>query len=367
MAEPLPPVLPPSAPHHKHAFRHDIWETIEYGKGFWGKLINSLIFLFILLSLIILPLELIPDLHKYHLIAEIFEIIVTSFFTIEYLLLVYAAPSRLGYIFSWWGIIDLLSIAPYFVYRANTQIFRFARIGRVVRILKIAHMKATGETEIAIKEKSTKVLRLVEGEEIQKVVLQHPVFFLIGLILPLALTIGGLIIILIGNFHQVALTGGVVLFLLALLFLYKGWLDYHYDVMYLTNLRIIFQNKHIFGSSFHHIEYPFITNIRPTHTGIWSFLLGYGSIAIDTASDLAEIVHKNARDHEKVAQEIHEYCQEYKVAQSQVASTLAGMQKAVDGAFPQPAIPRPPSGFPPPQSSPPQNTPPPQYPDPGVQ
>ena len=70
------------------------------------------------------------------------EWIFTGLFSIEYLLRIYSSPKRLSYIFSFYGIVDLLSIVPtylaLFVPGASYWlILRLLRVLRVFRVLKL--------------------------------------------------------------------------------------------------------------------------------------------------------------------------------------------------------------------------------------
>jgi voltage-gated potassium channel len=124
-------------------------------KGAHGSRVN-LIFDFSIMALIILNvvaiiLESIPEIHRQmedFLIAfEIFSVLV---FTLEYLLRIYIsqythpAPTRiksaLKFIFSAYGLIDLLAILPFylpFVIRIDLRFLRVLRLLRFMRILKI--------------------------------------------------------------------------------------------------------------------------------------------------------------------------------------------------------------------------------------
>ena len=72
--------------------REQLWDTLHHGKGHTGHAFNFGLLLLILLSLSILPLELTQAFARFHGALTVVEIIVTSVFTIEYLLRLYAAP-----------------------------------------------------------------------------------------------------------------------------------------------------------------------------------------------------------------------------------------------------------------------------------
>ncbi len=105
----------------------------------------------IVLNVVAIILESVPEIHRqfnsFLLGFEIFSVVV---FTIEYLLRIYIsdithpAPTRLKsarkFIFSAFGIIDLLAILPFylpFIVRIDLRFLRILRLLRFMRILKI--------------------------------------------------------------------------------------------------------------------------------------------------------------------------------------------------------------------------------------
>mgnify|MGYP000035106220 CR=1 FL=1 len=77
---------------------------------------------------------------------NIAEWVLTFLFTIEYVLRLYCVRKPLRYVFSFWGLIDLLSIMPsYVTYFIGTSsrsfvIIRSVRLLRVFRVLKLWRM-----------------------------------------------------------------------------------------------------------------------------------------------------------------------------------------------------------------------------------
>lgn len=112
--------------------------TTKAGKNF------DLILLFLILaSVLVVLLESVPSFRNGHF--ELFfylEWIFTIVFTIEYLLRIWVSKKPIRYIFSWWGIIDLLSIIPsylgFFVGGYDSiRVIRALRLLRIFRILKL--------------------------------------------------------------------------------------------------------------------------------------------------------------------------------------------------------------------------------------
>ncbi len=108
-----------------------------------GKLFDVILLLLIVISVLLICLETIQSLQEYRIYFEISEWVVTILFTIEYVcrILCVRKPSR--YIFSFFGIIDLLSILPTFMAAilggtgASFAVLRAIRLLRVFRVLKL--------------------------------------------------------------------------------------------------------------------------------------------------------------------------------------------------------------------------------------
>jgi voltage-gated potassium channel Kch len=68
------------------------------------------------------------------------------FFTIDYLGNLYFSKDRLNYFFSFWGLVDLISILPTYLMLMNltalqgSKVFRVLRVVRVLRVLKMARI-----------------------------------------------------------------------------------------------------------------------------------------------------------------------------------------------------------------------------------
>src|SRR5690625_282026 len=110
-----------------------------------GKIFDLTLLVVIAISVIIVLLDSVPSLHDLH--GPFFwyaEVVLTLIFTVEYLLRIYISPSRKKYIFSFWGIIDLLSVLPTYIsiaiagyqYLIVIRIFRLLRVFRILRMVR---------------------------------------------------------------------------------------------------------------------------------------------------------------------------------------------------------------------------------------
>ena len=106
-----------------------------------GQRFDIFIQLCIIISLISFSLETLNNLSdKIVGILKIVELITVSIFTIEYFLRVTLNKNKLSYIFSFFGIIDLLAILPFYLSTGiDLRSIRVLRLMRLFRILKLAH------------------------------------------------------------------------------------------------------------------------------------------------------------------------------------------------------------------------------------
>ncbi len=129
-----------------------------------GKLFDVVLFYVIIVSIILVMLESIKELDaKFHLLFKILEWIITILFTVEYITRVITIKNPRKYVFSFYGIIDLLSTLPMylsfiFVGSHSLVALRALRLLRVFRILKLArYMGESTNFVIALKESRAKI------------------------------------------------------------------------------------------------------------------------------------------------------------------------------------------------------------------
>ncbi len=118
-----------------------------------GKLFDIILLAMIVLSIIAVMLESVESIEKkYGFALHTAEWILTVLFTIEYGLRMYCVRSRRKYAFSFFGIIDVLSILPtyltLFISGAalnRLMIIRILRLLRIFRIFKLGHFMGEGQ------------------------------------------------------------------------------------------------------------------------------------------------------------------------------------------------------------------------------
>ena len=120
-------------------------EVIYEADTFSGKLFDIVLLILILFSIIVVMLESVPDYRThYESLFNKLEWGFTILFSIEYLARIISINKPLKYIFSFYGVIDLLSIVPtylgLFVSSSNSfMVIRSLRLMRVFRILKMGN------------------------------------------------------------------------------------------------------------------------------------------------------------------------------------------------------------------------------------
>jgi len=124
----------------------------------------ALIFV-ILLSVLAVVLESIPSVAaRFGSELHIFEWIITIVFTLEYIARIWTHPKPLQYIFSFYGIIDFLSIIPTYLDvilagAMTLSVIRGLRLLRIFRIMKITRYSREGRIIIeAMKASRVKIL-----------------------------------------------------------------------------------------------------------------------------------------------------------------------------------------------------------------
>lgn len=99
----------------------------------WFVLIVQLL---IIISLITFSIDTLPSLsEKTKISLQFIEIICVSIFTFEYLLRLAVAKKKIKFIFSFYGLVDLLAVLPF--YLASGLDLRAVRIFRLLRLIRV--------------------------------------------------------------------------------------------------------------------------------------------------------------------------------------------------------------------------------------
>lgn len=106
-----------------------------------GKYFALFIQFLIVVSLITFSVETLPNLSQDTKdILCYAEKVVITFFSIEYLLRIYVADKKLSFIFSFYGLVDLISILPFYISTGvdlrSVRVFRLLRLFRILKLFR---------------------------------------------------------------------------------------------------------------------------------------------------------------------------------------------------------------------------------------
>lgn len=128
-------------------WRHRLHEIIFEADTKLGKIFDVTLLILILISVILVMLESVEEINRtYGYWFEIAEWIITIYFTIEYILRLSCVYKPSKYAFSFFGIVDLLSILPSYLeliigitgssYLAAVRAMRLIRVFRIFKLAK---------------------------------------------------------------------------------------------------------------------------------------------------------------------------------------------------------------------------------------
>lgn len=135
-------------------FREKLYEIIFEADTPEGKIFDVALLIAILTSVIVVMLETVPHIqNNYFKLFYALEWVFTVFFTIEYIIRIYTVHNPRRYIFSFYGLVDLLSILPTYLAiifsgTHSLMIIRSLRLLRVFRIFKLGNFLFEGQVII---------------------------------------------------------------------------------------------------------------------------------------------------------------------------------------------------------------------------
>lgn len=117
-----------------------------------GKIFDLALLIVILISVALVMLESVPTIRReYRPLLKLLEWIITIIFTAEYILRIIIVRKPYKYVFSFYGIIDLLSVIPTYlsliiIGSQSLIVIRVLRLLRVFRILKLTRYSLAGRS-----------------------------------------------------------------------------------------------------------------------------------------------------------------------------------------------------------------------------
>ena len=121
----------------KSTFRIDVFENPDHSAFL---LVNNILALTTLVSVGAVTLETVAIFQPYQIFFTIIEYIAVTIFTLEYLARIRIAKQPIKYIFSFFGLVDLIAIVPSLLGLSNLTFLKSARIVRIIRLLRVLRL-----------------------------------------------------------------------------------------------------------------------------------------------------------------------------------------------------------------------------------
>ena len=128
----------------ENSIRNKLYHIIFEAETPTGKLFDVVLLITIFLSVICVILESVVEIEiQYGDVLQKLEWFFTILFTIEYFTRIYIVKKPIKYIFSFMGLVDLLSIIPtYLLFIIDIHSFSVIRSVRLIRIFRIFHLSS---------------------------------------------------------------------------------------------------------------------------------------------------------------------------------------------------------------------------------
>ena len=102
--------------------------------------VNNFFALITLVSVFFISLETVESLQPYMGLFKVIEWITVILFSFEYAGRIIAEKRKFKYIFSFYGLVDLIAVIPTYFGLANFSFLKIARITRVLRFLRMIRL-----------------------------------------------------------------------------------------------------------------------------------------------------------------------------------------------------------------------------------
>lgn len=168
-----------------NSIRNKLYQIIFHTDTKAGKTFDVVLLIIILTNILAVILESVNKIHfRFGTELKILEYVITVIFLIEYILRIWISKKSVKYIFSFYGIVDLLSILPtllelIFIGLHSLAIIRSLRLLRLFRVFKLTRYMHQGNIIIkALKDSWAKISVFLFGV-IMIVLIVGTVMFLI--------------------------------------------------------------------------------------------------------------------------------------------------------------------------------------------
>lgn len=125
-----------------------IHTTFEDPRAPYFSIVNDVLAFATIVSILTLVIETVPSLFKYQTLFSIIEWVTVGLFTAEYVLRIWATKKKRAYIFSFFGVTDLVAILPTFLGLGNLTFLKSARVVRIIRFLRLVRLSKLSHIKV---------------------------------------------------------------------------------------------------------------------------------------------------------------------------------------------------------------------------
>ncbi len=131
----------------ERSFVEKLRKIVEGSESSKARAFDIFIQVMILLSIVTFSLETVKELEEsYRSTFHVLEIVSVSIFTAEYFLRIFLSKNKFKFIFSFFGIVDLLAILPFYLtIGVDLRTLRILRFLRLFRIFEVTRFQAATE------------------------------------------------------------------------------------------------------------------------------------------------------------------------------------------------------------------------------
>lgn len=130
-----------------NSWDESIYNALEHPRNKRFLITNNILALVTIISVLSVIIETLPQATAWQTWLNLIEITAVVIFLVEYIVRVRHSKPRLSYVFSFFGIIDLLAIAPSLLGLANLTFLKAARSVRVIRMLRMLRLAKVARFE----------------------------------------------------------------------------------------------------------------------------------------------------------------------------------------------------------------------------
>ena len=138
------------------------YEVFDNPKNKFFVKVNNVLALATLISVAVIALETVASFQKYHLIFKAIEWGAVVLFGAEYIIRLITARKKASYVFSFFGIIDLVAILPSILGLSNLTFLKSVRVIRIIRLLRMIRLAKFGRSKD--KDKAAQSLQKINLE-----------------------------------------------------------------------------------------------------------------------------------------------------------------------------------------------------------